>query len=538
MKKLRILLLTILVFVFAFQSMACNTNQGQPDAPHMNDRVYERIDEEALNSLLDKIYTLVEEDGHRYEIKKLREQFFADFYYKSVTMYWISSINYDKDVTSEYWAEESALALTIAENIQNTALELEKAVFASEYYGEYFTKIYGQDYADSILVVELETEEQLALSAEMATLEAQYNTLYAAGKTNDLYDLYAQLVKVRNQYAQTKTDTEGNPYKNYMDYAYKNRYGREYTPEEVASFRASIKANFVSLKDKFSAASTNFTAEATLTEKNVMAFLPYIIKNTAPEMLSSWQYMVNKGLYDFAYSTKKANTSYVTTFSEYDDAYMFVNTSKSVIKDLPTFIHEFGHYNEKFMADESLEDPSGVRSYDLAETHSQAFELITLPVVEKLIKNNYTTENLYETYAFNLIYDSVWAVLSNCAFDEFEYTIYNADPETVNAQFIRSTFGTVWRKYWGGSGIEFYQVPHFFSSPAYCISYAVSLIFSAEIWASDDPIGNYLTTVKYGSYNYLSTVYTALGLESPLSDTTVKTVAEAFTTYTDTNILN
>ena len=453
-------------------------------------------------------------------------------------MYRLASINSDKDATSEYWAEESALALTIAENIQNTALELEKAVFGSEYYGEYFTKIYGQDYADSILVVELETEEQLALSAEMATLEAQYNTLYAAGKTNDLYELYAQLVKVRNQYAQTKTDAEGNPYKNYMDYAYENHYGREYTPEEVASFRSSIHSNFTSLKRTLQNYVYSFTASGTLLQAQYTTYLPYIIKNTAPEMLASWQYMMEKGLYDFTISSKKANTSYVATFSEYDDAYMFIKTSGSLTADLPTFIHEFGHYNEKFMADESLEDPSGVRSYDLAETHSQAFELITLPVVEKLIKNNYTTENLYESYAFNLIYNSVWAVLSNCAFDEFEYTIYNADPETVNAQFIRSTFGTVWRKYWGGSAVEFYQVPHFFSSPAYCISYAVSLIFSAEIWASDDPIGNYLTTVKYGSYNYLSTVYTALGLESPLSDTTVKTVAEAFTTYTDTNILN
>lgn len=539
MKKLRFLLLTVLVVIFAFQSIACNDAQGEAyEAPHMNDRVYERIDEEAFNALVEKIYELVEVDGKRYELKQARDEFFSEYYNKAFTMNTLASINYDKDATSEYWQEESVWALNFAQNVQNTALEVEKAIFGSEFYGEYFTRLYGEEYAESIFVSEVESEEQLALSAQIAALEADYNVLYAAGKTNALYETYIQLVNLRNEYARTKKDEEGNPYKNYMDYAYANVYSREYTPDEVSEFRAAILKNFKSLKNSLQDVMYDYTADGSLLQSEIVAYLPYIIKNTIPEMLSSWNYMMNKGLYDFEISSTKANTSYVTTFYEFGDAYMFVNTSGSVISDLSTIIHEFGHYNEKFMAKEELEDPRGVRSYDLAETHSQAFELITLPNVKKLIDNNYgSVENLYETYAFNLFYNSVWAVLSNCVFDEFEYNMYNADPEELTTSFIKSSFSSAWRKYWGGSVPDFYQVPHLFVSPAYCISYAVSLIFSAEIWASEEPVKNYLTAVEYGSYNYLSTVYTAMGLESPLTPATVETVANAFTSYVNEYIL-
>jgi len=449
----------------------------------------------------------------------------------------LASINYDKDATSEYWQEESVWALNFAQNVQNTALEVEKAIFGSEFYGEYFTRLYGEEYAESIFVSEVESEEQLALSAQIAALEADYNVLYAAGKTNALYETYIQLVNLRNEYARTKKDEEGNPYKNYMDYAYANVYSREYTPDEVSEFRNSVRKTFLPLKKSIESAYGQYSADESFFPNQIVSYLPSVIKNTIPEMLSSWNYMIDKGLYDFDISGTKANTSYVTTFYEYDDAFMFVNTKGSVLTDLSTVIHEFGHYNEKFMAKEELEDPRGVRSYDLAETHSQAFELITLPAVKKLIESNFSTENLYESYLYSLFDNSIWAVLSNCVFDEFEYNMYNADPEELTASFIKSSFSSSWRRYWGGTAPNFFQVPHLFVSPAYCISYAVSLIFSAEIWASDDPIQNYLTAVEYGSYNYLSTVYTAMGLESPLAPETVETVANAFTSYINEYIL-
>ncbi len=538
MKKLRFLLLTVLVVVFAFQSIACDNSQGKAyEAPHMNDRVYERIDEEGLSTLLEKIYTLVEEDGNRYELNKAREEFFSDYYNRAFTMNTLASINYDKDATSEYWQEESVWALNFAQNIQNTALEVEKTIFGSEIYGEYFTRLYGEDYAESIFVSELESEEQLALSAEIAALEADYNVLYAAGKTNALYETYIQLVNLRNEYARTKKDEEGNPYKNYMDYAYANVYSREYTPDEVDEFRNSVRKSFLPLKKSIESAYGQYSADESFFPNQIISYLPSVIKNTIPEMLSSWNYMIDKDLYDFDISGTKANTSYVTTFYEYDDAFMFVNTKGSVLNDLSTVIHEFGHYNEKFMAKEELEDPRGVRSYDLAETHSQAFELITLPAVKKLIESNFSTENLYESYLYSLFDNSIWAVLSNCVFDEFEYNMYNADPEELTASFIKSSFSSSWRRYWGGTAPNFYQVPHLFVSPAYCISYAVSLIFSAEIWASEEPVKNYLTAVEYGSYNYLSTVYTAMGLESPLAPETVEAVANEFNSYINEYIL-
>ena len=538
MKKLRILLLALLVFVFAFQSMACNTPQEEAyEAPHMNDRVYERIDEEALNALVEKIYSLVEEDGNRYYLKQAREEFFTDYYTKAFTMNTLASINFDKNTRDEYWEEESVWALTFAQNIQNIALEVEKAIFGSEYYGEYFTRIYGEDYAESILVSELQTEEQLALQAEIASLESAYNSLYSTGSYNAIIDLYIELVNLRNKYAATYTDAEGNPYKNYMDFAYENIYGREYTPDEVAEFRESLEKEFRPVRSLLEGINTAKDDE--LTEDRLKNYMPRIIQETAPEMLSSWKYMINKGLYDFRVAYRKAKTSYVTTFSEYNDAYMFLNASGKLKQDLSTVIHEFGHYNEKFMAKEELKDPSGVRSYDLAETHSQAFELITLPAVKKVLYSTYPTHDYYKAYAADLLYNSVWAILSNCIFDEFEYIVYNEPVENLNATFLNNTFKTCWNKYWPSSGgYKFYDIYHFFGASGYCISYTVSMIFSAEIWASDAPVENYLAVVEYGSYNYLSTVSDALGLPNPVSQETVSMVTSSLMTYINENLVS
>lgn len=540
MKKSRFILLITLVIVFAVQAMACSCfNFGLYGPPHMNDRVYERLDEQAFVELTNEIYALLEEDGNLNKIKQLRDKFFENYYWAASTMYTLASINYDKDNTSQYWAEESVWITNFASIVNNTTLEIEKAIFSSEYYSEDFIKIYGQDYANSILIDELESEEQLAILAEIATLEAQYNNLYAENNGAALYETFIKLINARNRYARTKTNSEGNPYKNFMDYAYENVRGREYSPEDVVEFRNAIKTNFLPVKNLLESLASQYTATATLSEKNVLSYLPYVIQNTCPTMISSWNYMIEKGLYDFTYSTKKANTSYVTNFNAYGDAFIFVNPSNSVIYDLKTLIHEFGHYNEVFMSDPRLADPNGVSSYDLLETHSQAFEFITLPSVKNLFNNNYSNvENLYETYLYNKFDSDVWTLLINCAFDEFEYVVYNADPEELTPSFLRNQFSRVWEYYWSGSNPDFYQVPHFFAAPAYCISYAVSLVFSAEIWASDDSINNYLTAVKYGGANHLSTVYTALGLESPLSTSTVETVANEYKEYINTYILN
>lgn len=535
MKKIKKLLISILLVIFLSQSSACFLlfNQNVVDGPHMSERVYQRIDESAVDNCLQELNLLLTQDGKQEQVIEKRNQFFNDYYTKAFTMNTIASINYDKDVTNEYWQEESVLATNIAQKIQNDAIKLEQAILTSEFYGEFFRKELGEEYADSILKTETDSEEQLAILEQISSLEASYSLLYSTGDYTTLTKNYIELVNLRNEYARSKKNAEGNPYNNYLEYAYAQVYGREYTPNEVQTFRTAIRANLLSIRNDYlnESQNVNYYADEALSESKVKKIMPEIIKNTVPDMLDSWEYMMERELYDFAVSNKKANTSYVTSFYEYGDAYMFINASGSILSDLSTFIHEFGHYNEHFMSDKNLTDDN-LMSYDLAETHSQAFELITLDAVKNVLAKNTTTKNLYQSYVFNLMINSIWSMLSNCIFDEFEYAVYNANSQDLSASYLNNLFSYIWNKYWSVSGYKFYDIPHLFLYPGYCISYTVSMVFSFEIWASDNPVNNYVEVVKYGTGNTLSNVYTNVNLPNPLSENTVTSIAEKLSTFT------
>ena len=58
------------------------------------------------------------------------------------------------------------------------------------------------------------------------------------------------------------------------------------------------------------------------------------------------------------------------------------------------------------------------------------------------------------------------------------------------------------------------------------------MVFSFEIWASDNPVNNYVEVVKYGTGNTLSNVYTNVNLPNPLSENTVTSIAEKLSTFT------
>lgn len=534
MKNFKHLLIVIMVAILTFQATAC-TNQTvhvAPNGPHMNERVYERVDEAAVDACLSEIYELLKVKDKRFEIVEKRDEFFNKYYSHTFTMNTVASINYDKNVNDAYWQEESVIATSIAQKVQNEALKLEQALLTSEYYGDYFKCMLGSDYANSILETDTESEEQLALLNEISALEAEYSVLYSQSKSSELVDTYIQLVSLRNEYARSKLDKNGEYYKNYMDYAYAEVYGREYTPDEVSDFRNKARTKFASIKNKYynASANTNYFKDESISETKLKEFMPEIIKNSIPEMMSSWDYMMERELYDFSQSANKAERSYVTSFSEYDDAYMFINADGKLLSDLSTLIHEFGHYNEHFMSDPNL--ATGNMSYDLAETHSQAFELITLDAVKNVILNNSKTQYLYQSYVFNLMINSIWAILSNCIFDSFEYIVYNANPEDLTAQFLHTEFADIWNDYWPSTPRPFYDIPHLFVSPAYCISYSVSMVFSFEIWASDDPVNNYIKTVQYGTDNTLSNVYTNVGLKNPLSGATIESIVEKVSSFT------
>lgn len=513
--------------------------------PAYSQRKYVEPDEEAISKLAEEVKTLSQSAGNKQAIVLKRNSFYTA-YYEVLTSRLVAELEYYKNINDEGAKERSQYIDNYFNELQNIAIEMEKAILTSSY-ADMIIESAGQDYADRILSQSVKTEQLLNAEAKENKLIADYSALYAEAdadgrKTdefkNNVASILKDLVVTRNEIASLNTKDDGSAYANYHDYAYAEIYGRDYTPATANTFRQAVSENLYEIGKKLNSSRSEFTTaegrSAPLSEYQLKQLMPQIIKATASDMLTNWDYMISLGLYDFSISPNKLNSSFVAEFQQYGDGFMFINATGGLVYDLSTVIHEFGHYNAIFAADPDNAGNGATYSYDLAETDSQCFELLTLPAVKTVLNGN-SLGYAYNTYEYNLLSESVWSMLSNCIFDEFEYTIYNAEESELTREFFESSFDRIWKKYWsvntstGEKMYDYYDITHIFRSPSYCISYSVSMVFSSEIWAlCESPVDTYLNVVSYGQDHYIDEVASAVGLPDPFSPETVKKIADAF----------
>ena len=533
-KTLLPILLAIVLICTSLLSGCSLINDGRFPifSPSYSKRKYVEPDEESLYNEIEEIKTLAKSDGNTDEILSKRSDILTALYTAN-TSYVVALINANKDITDEDAQTRYAYITSFLNKFTNDVLELEKILFSSSYKDD-LVAITGEDYAEEILVSTTKSQEVIDLEAKETEYLKQYSEACALAngteKTATMAGIYKNLVSTRNAIAKLYTDDDGKPYANYLDYSYDNYFGRDYTPEDVKETRDAIREKFVTAYNYTTKLYENFISAYTypLSESQIKKYMPYIIKNTNETMYGSWQYLMQKGLYDFTVSENKMNTSYVVNFSAYGDGFMFINRYGSIGADLSTIIHEFGHFNALFNTDE---EKKGERdsNYDLIETHSQCFELISLEAVENLFEK-YNID-CYDSYAFNKIYDCLWRLLSNCAFDEFEYIVYNTKESELTAEFFEKTFNEVKNKYIADSTYRYYEVTHIFQTPGYCISYVISLLFASEIWANENAVEVYNEVVSYGANHYLSEVYQPIGLANPLTAESVNLIYEKYKTF-------
>ena len=493
------------------------------DSPAYSERKYEEPDKDAIYAQIDEIKKLSESSGNDNAIKEKRTEFFINSYYKVSTSRTVAEIEYYKNINDEQAKKRYEDINVFFLTLHNDTMELEKTLFSSSY-KKMMISITNEDYCNSILNYNVKDQTLLDLEAKESKLVSDYTAISSSGSGEKFAEIYKDLIITRNQIAAASKKSDGTPYKNYPEYAYDTQYGRDYTPDEIASFRAAIKQNFYDLGVKILSIKKSFTSyNIPVSENELKEYVVKIIEKTADDMLPSWNYMTRLGLYDFTVDQNKMNTSFVTQFQAYGDGFMFINASGAFTQDVNTVLHEFGHYNAIFATEKNKEGKSDIYNYDLLETHSQCFELITLPAIKSVCD-----EQLYETYTLSLLLNSVWAMLSKCMFDEFEYIVYNADPETLTQSFLENTFTEVQSKYWSSQDYKYYEVPHLFSAPSYCISYAVSMLFSSVIWNTDKNVNKYLDVVSYGEGHYLSEICEKVGLDNPLDKSTVEKIALSY----------
>lgn len=393
------------------------------------------------------------------------------------------------------------------------------------------------------------TGDASKIQEEIDNILSQYNKEITSESPNTttIAGLYEQLVNKNNQLAVLYG------YDNYMTYAYKNVYNRNYTPTQTKAMSAFVKQYIVPLytsinarfETAYNALDGNDATDADINLYNGLMFDSLFTKTTskyfdevkdAIDLISNYfkyldssndvmfydavedlfktgNYFVGQveGAFTY-YMPQVGNTILYFDNTDYGEGYYHCYSNSF------TFVHEFGHYYENVHnLTKSGERPL---SYDFCETQSQGNEMMFLA----WLGSNTTASKGYNAVKYSQLANMLQTVLNATAIDEFEQAVYTGSYEgytTLNANNYQDLYDTICTKY-GINDKEngnTYWMGVCFDNAAYYISYAMSALPSIEIYAKAvDKDGGvdvartaYLTLFTNASTDY-NTVLAAAGL--------------------------
>lgn len=399
------------------------------------------------------------------------------------------------------------------------------------------------------------TGDASKIQEEIDNILSQYNKEITSESPNTttIAGLYEQLVNKNNQLAVLYG------YDNYMTYAYKNVYNRNYTPTQTKAMSAFVKQYIVPLytsinakfETAYNALDGNDATDADINLYNGLMFYSLFTKTTskyfdevkdAIDLISNYfkyldssndvmfydavedlfktgNYFVGQveGAFTY-YMPQVGNTILYFDNTDYGEGYYHCYSNSF------TFVHEFGHYYENVHnLTKSGERPL---SYDFCETQSQGNEMMFLA----WLGSNTTASKGYNAVKYSQLANMLQTVLNATAIDEFEQAVYTGSYEgytTLNANNYQDLYDTICTKY-GINDKEngnTYWMGVCFDNAAYYISYAMSALPSIEIYAKAvDKDGGvdvartaYLTLFTNASTDY-NTVLAAAGLHNAFEE--------------------
>ena len=364
-----------------------------------------------------------------------------------------------------------------------TPEDIEKALVLSDTYG-------GEEYSSIKKRVDEIENEFRDLSSDQQKSGTTVPTLYE------------EYVQLNNQLAIMAG------YKNYVEYAYKNVYDRDYSPEDVAKLRAFAKQYFKKLWNNIytnynASKNISFSPNSTpLIYKNALLnesiFSSKIVSDLVGDYLKGMNIYDSKGNLVQNYYGNVNELFEVGNYypGKYSGAfnYWIEAQQKSVLYFGPgsysgafTFIHEFGHYNNSYY------NHGTSMSYDLDETHSQGNEMMFLAYLKNALPIG--CEKAYEAIEYDQLYNMLAIVMLAMCVDEFEQAVYTNYYEGaqyedgISKDEYDSLFSTIMMAYGiHGPLNSAYWRYVVIESACYYISYSISAMSSLQlyVWAMKD----------------------------------------------------
>lgn len=343
--------------------------------------------------------------------------------------------------------------------------------------------------------------EYTALKERNNAIEAEFLALSSSEQKKQLPALYAEFAENNNKMAELMG------YENYLEYAYENVYGRDYSYEDAANLSEYVKTyispifntiykKFRSLtgytpeeKEEYLSQSSHSFFENLAGNTHVNDYIDLMAFTSNPDKNISFSDEFNKlmadgnmfrGDYEGAFVTSiySANLPIAYFGRGYDSAF--------------TIIHEFGHFmNEIYSAEVSEENNEFSQSYDLLEMHSQGNELLYLCYLEENADLSEVGQTLIESYQLvNMLY----VVMAGMTIDAFEQAVYLNTYEGTNAEEIMADgkitsdeYSLLYTSICIDYGVEdsidgYWEYGMTITSPCYYVSYSVSAISVLQIY--------------------------------------------------------
>lgn len=398
----------------------------------------------------------------------------------------------------EQWEADFDAISQYRTEMVNNYYKLFKLIYDTQYREFFFSPEEGwteDDIQEALLLSDsYGSDEYAQLNNRADEIAMEFRNISNPDSDKKVLDLYAELVEVNNSIAQLAG------YENYMEYAYENVYGRDYTVQDVEQMREFCK---MYLKPAYQALYSDYElAAGTTISGTAVSYYNALLANSiftsqlSTEIVADYFEVLNSNTagnspidcYNEVNLLFK-NGNYYT--GEYQGAFSYyIPTQDTTIlyfgpdsySGVFTFVHEFGHYfNNVYNHGISI-------SMDHDETQSQGDEMLLLAWLQ-----NYLTEkvegrgqSLYDVIYANQMFNMMAISLLATAVDEFEEAVYTGSwgaYTTITKEQYDALFKDIMKQY----GIETTLNSSYWryvviESPCYYISYSMSALPSMGIY--------------------------------------------------------
>ena len=378
------------------------------------------------------------------------------------------------------------------------------------------------------LRVMLTSEEVQALEGfEMPTDEQKQRSLRETEISDSLYDQHlsegdyeacnADLDEMLQLYQQDAADAG---YDNYIDYLYSEIYYRDYSREEARKLWDIAKKEVMPLYAQTSSLLYSYSSkyseeeQADTTSQDIIENIDSYIQNISPALTEAFDYLKVNDLYYYGGDSSGEKAGYTTGLPAYGSAYIYDGQSLTEREATETLVHEFGHFNNYY------HDPThafwSLDIMDVAEIQSQGLEALFIPCWSE-IEDSDGSAAYMELYVLDQL---LYGIIFGTMIDEFEQRV--AENGTMTLQEKNLLYKEICEDYgydessYPDGDDTWIEIPHIFSAPGYCISYATSAFSALDLWAMseedyDEAVSTYLAISAMYNCSY-EEVLSASGL--------------------------